>query len=99
MASLSDKMSTGLGWDTFSKATDLQKRLLFTLGAMIVYRLGTFIPLPGINSVALADIFARQSGGILGMFNMFTGGALSRMTLFANRRGFLCEFKARRNFR
>lgn len=83
MASLSDKMSTGLGWDTFSKATDLQKRLLFTLGAMIVYRLGTFIPLPGINSVALADIFARQSGGILGMFNMFTGGALSRMTLFA----------------
>ena len=83
MASLSDKMSTGLGWDTFSKATDLQKRLLFTLGAVIVYRLGTFIPLPGINSVALADIFARQSGGILGMFNMFTGGALSRMTLFA----------------
>ena len=83
MASLSDKMSTGLGWDTFSKATDLQKRLLFTLGAMIVYRLGTFIPLPGINSVALADIFARQSGGILGMFNLFTGGALSRMTLFA----------------
>lgn len=83
MASLSDKMSTGLGWDTFSKATDLQKRLLFTLGAMIVYRLGTFIPLPGINSAALADIFARQAGGILGMFNMFTGGALSRMTLFA----------------
>ncbi|MCQ2913871.1 MAG: preprotein translocase subunit SecY [Alphaproteobacteria bacterium] len=82
MASMND-MSTGLGWETFSKATDLQKRLLFTLGAMIVYRLGTFIPLPGINSSILNDIFARQAGGILGMFNMFTGGALSRMTLFA----------------
>lgn len=80
---LADKMSNGLGWETFSKAKDLQKRLLFTLGAMIVYRLGTFIPLPGINSSVLADIFARQAGGILGMFNMFTGGALSRMTLFA----------------
>lgn len=83
MASHTDKMSTGLGWDTFSKATDLQKRLLFTLGALIVYRVGTFIPLPGINASVLAEIFARQSSGILGMFNMFTGGALSRMTLFA----------------
>ncbi|MBR1777789.1 MAG: preprotein translocase subunit SecY [Alphaproteobacteria bacterium] len=83
MASQIDKMATGLGWETFAKATDLQKRLLFTLGAMIVYRLGTFIPLPGINSFVLEDIFTRQAGGILGMFNMFTGGALSRMTLFA----------------
>ena len=83
MASQFDKMATGFGWETFTKATDLQKRLLFTLGAMVVYRLGTFIPLPGINSVVLEDIFTRQAGGILGMFNMFTGGALSRMTLFA----------------
>ena len=83
MASQTDKMATGLGWETFAKATDLQKRLLFTLGAMIVYRIGTFIPLPGINSTVLEDIFTRQAGGILGMFNMFTGGALSRMTLFA----------------
>lgn len=83
MASQTDKMATGLGWETFSKATDLQKRLLFTLGAMIVYRIGTFIPLPGINATVLEDIFTRQAGGILGMFNMFTGGALSRMTLFA----------------
>ena len=83
MASQMDKMATGLGWETFAKATDLQKRLLFTLGAMVIYRLGTFIPLPGINSVVLEDIFTRQAGGILGMFNMFTGGALSRMTLFA----------------
>lgn len=83
MASQVDRMASGLGWETFAKATDLQKRLLFTLGAMIVYRLGTFIPLPGINSMVLDDIFTRQAGGILGMFNMFTGGALSRMTLFA----------------
>lgn len=83
MASQMDKMATGLGWETFAKATDLQKRLLFTLGAMVIYRLGTFIPLPGINSIVLEDIFTRQAGGILGMFNMFTGGALSRMTLFA----------------
>ena len=83
MASITDKMSTGLSWETFAKAGDLQKRLLFTLGALIVYRLGTFIPLPGINSSVLSEIFTRQSGGILGMFNMFTGGALSRMTLFA----------------
>ena len=83
MASQMDKMATGMGWETFAKATDLQKRLLFTLGAMVIYRLGTFIPLPGINSVVLEDIFTRQAGGILGMFNMFTGGALSRMTLFA----------------
>ncbi len=83
MASQTDKMAAGLGWETFAKATDLQKRLLFTLGAMVVYRLGTFIPLPGINSTVLEDIFTRQAGGILGMFNMFTGGALSRMTLFA----------------
>ncbi|MBR1945691.1 MAG: preprotein translocase subunit SecY [Alphaproteobacteria bacterium] len=83
MASQIDKMATGLGWETFAKATDLQKRLLFTLGAMVIYRLGTFIPLPGINAVVLEDIFTRQAGGILGMFNMFTGGALSRMTLFA----------------
>ena len=80
MASQTDKMATGLGWETFAKATDLQKRLLFTLGAMIVYRIGTFIPLPGINSTVLEDIFTRQAGGILGMFNMFTGGALSSMT-------------------
>ena len=83
MAPQTQKMANGLGWETFAKATDLQKRLLFTLGAMVVYRLGTFIPLPGINATVLEDIFSRQAGGILGMFNMFTGGALSRMTLFA----------------
>ena len=67
----------------FGQARDLKKRLWFTLGALIVYRLGTYIPLPGIDPVALKQLFDQQQGGILGMFNMFSGGALSRMTLFA----------------
>ena len=68
---------------SFGQATDLKKRLWFTLGALIVYRLGTYIPLPGIDPVALKELFDQQQGGILGMFNMFSGGALSRMTVFA----------------
>ena len=67
----------------FGQARDLKKRLWFTLGALIVYRLGTYIPLPGIDPVALKQLFDQQQDGILGMFNMFSGGALSRMTLFA----------------
>ncbi|MEJ6672084.1 MAG: preprotein translocase subunit SecY, partial [Alphaproteobacteria bacterium] len=66
-----------------AKADELRNRLLFTLGALIVYRLGTFIPLPGIDPVALSDVFGQQSSGILGMFDMFSGGALGRMTIFA----------------
>ena len=66
-----------------AKADELKKRLWFTLGALIVYRLGTYLPLPGINPGALADIFSQQSSGILGMFDMFSGGALGRMTIFA----------------
>ncbi|MGB1360862.1 MAG: preprotein translocase subunit SecY [Alphaproteobacteria bacterium] len=62
---------------------ELSSRIFFVLGALIVYRLGTYIPLPGIDAVALKDIFAQQSGGILGMFDMFSGGALSRMSIFA----------------
>ena len=65
------------------QATELRQRILLTLGALIVYRLGTYIPLPGIDSQALDDIFQQNAGGILGMFDMFSGGALSRMTIFA----------------
>lgn len=83
MASMSERMLNSFSMDTLSKATDLKKRLLFTLGALIVYRLGTYIPLPGIDPKALQHIFSQQSGGILGMFDLFTGGALSRMTIFA----------------
>ena len=67
----------------FAKATELQQRLWFTLGALLVYRLGTYIPVPGIDPAALSDLFNNNSGGLLGMFNMMAGGALGRMTIFA----------------
>ena len=76
-------MAAGAGLGALAKADELKKRLWFTLGALIVYRLGTYLPLPGINPGALADIFSQQSSGILGMFDMFSGGALGRMTIFA----------------
>ena len=72
-----------MGLEAFSKATDLKQRLLFTLGALVVYRLGTYIPVPGIDPQALSEIFNRNAGGILGMFDMFSGGSLGRMTIFA----------------
>ncbi len=83
MVSLAEKMAANIDASAFSKATELKKRLWFTVMALIVFRLGTFIPLPGIDPHILADIFARNSNGILGMFNMFAGGALERMTIFA----------------
>src|ERR1700712_4372025 len=67
----------------FQKATDLHKRIWFTLGALLVYRLGTYIPIPGIDPATFAQAFAAQSKGILGMFNMFSGGAVQRMAIFA----------------
>lgn len=83
MASAAEQLAGNFNFGAFSKATELKKRLWFTLGALVVYRLGTYIPLPGIDPVALDDVFSRQSGGIIGMFDMFSGGALSRMTIFA----------------
>ena len=83
MVSLAEKMAANMDVSAFSKATELKKRLWFTVLALIVFRLGTFIPLPGIDPHILSDIFARNSNGILGMFNMFAGGALERMTIFA----------------
>jgi len=83
MASPTDRMAAGAGFGALAKADELKKRLWFTVGALIVYRLGTYLPLPGINPGALADIFSQQSSGILGMFDMFSGGALGRMTIFA----------------
>jgi len=64
-------------------ATELNKRIWFTLGALVVYRLGTYIPLPGIDPTVLADIVRNQSGAIFGMYDMMMGGAFSRMTIFA----------------
>jgi preprotein translocase subunit SecY len=83
MASPADRMAAGAGFGALAKADELKKRLWFTVGALIIYRLGTYLPLPGIDPGALADIFSQQSSGILGMFDMFSGGALSRMTIFA----------------
>ncbi len=83
MPSAAEQLAANMNFGAFSKATELKKRIWFTLGALIVYRLGTYIPLPGIDPVVLKDIFSQQAGGILGMFDMFSGGALGRMTIFA----------------
>jgi preprotein translocase subunit SecY len=83
MASAAEQLAANLNFGVLAKATELQKRIWFTLGALIVYRLGTYIPLPGIDPAGLEAFFQQQSGGILGMFDMFAGGALSRMTIFA----------------
>ena len=83
MASAAERMAASLNLGAFAKATELKNRIWFTLGALIVYRLGTFIPLPGIDPHILSDIFKQQAGGILGLFNVFAGGALERMTIFA----------------
>ncbi|MDB2468931.1 preprotein translocase subunit SecY [Alphaproteobacteria bacterium] len=83
MASSADRMAAGAGFGALAKADELKKRLWFTVGALIIYRLGTYLPVPGIDPGALADIFSQQSSGILGMFDMFSGGALGRMTIFA----------------
>ena len=83
MASAAEQLAANMNFGAFSKATELHKRLLFTLGAMIVYRLGTYIPIPGINADAFAQAFQTQREGILGMVNMFSGGAVERMAVFA----------------
>lgn len=83
MASAAEQLAANMNFGAFSKATDLHKRLLFTLGALIVYRLGTYVPLPGINMIAFEQAFADSSKGIFGMMNMFSGGAVQRMAVFA----------------
>ncbi len=83
MVSAAEQLASNLNFGAFAKAEDLKKRIWFTLCALLVYRLGTFIPIPGINAAAFADAFKTQSSGILGMFNMFAGGAVGRMAIFA----------------
>jgi len=83
MVSAAEQLAANLNFGTFAKAEELKRRLWFTLAALIVYRIGTYIPLPGVNPVAFADAFKQQSGGILGMFNMFAGGAVERLAIFA----------------
>jgi preprotein translocase subunit SecY len=83
MASAAEQLAANMNFGAFQKATDLHKRLWFTLGALIVYRLGTYVPIPGVNIAAFAHAFSGQSKGILGMFNMFSGGAVQRMAVFS----------------
>jgi preprotein translocase subunit SecY len=83
MASAAEQMAANLSWSALGQAKDLQRRILFTLGLLIVYRLGTFIPIPGIDPVQLARFVEQTQGGILGIFNMFGGGALSRMAILS----------------
>ena len=83
MASAAEQLAANLNFSAFAKAEDLKKRIWFTLGALIVYRLGTYIPLPGINPEAYAQAFGQQSTGVLGLFNMFSGGAVQRLAIFA----------------
>jgi len=83
MASAAEQLVSNLNFAAFAKADELKKRIWFTLIALVIYRLGTYIPIPGINPQALADVFRQQQSGILGMFNMFSGGAVGRMAIFA----------------
>ncbi|NCQ22826.1 MAG: preprotein translocase subunit SecY [Rhodobacteraceae bacterium CG17_big_fil_post_rev_8_21_14_2_50_63_15] len=83
MVSAAEQMAANTSWAALGKATDLRKRIFFTLGLLIVYRLGTFIPVPGIDGAALRDFMEGAQASIGGMLSMFTGGALGRMGIFA----------------
>ena len=83
MASAAEQLAAHMNFGQLGKATELKKRLWFTLGALIIYRLGTYIPLPGIDPNILKEIFQGQAGGLLAVFDMFAGGAFGRMTIFA----------------
>src|SRR5204862_1519705 len=83
MASAAEQMAANISLANFAKATDLKKRLWFTIGALIVFRLLSFVPLPGIDPVSLSSLFQRTQGGVLDFFNMFSGGSLQRMSLIA----------------
>ncbi|WP_145104750.1 preprotein translocase subunit SecY [Cereibacter sediminicola] len=83
MASAAEQMAANLSWGALGKATDLRQRIFFTIGLLMVYRLGTYIPVPGIDGSALREFMDTATAGIGGMLNMFTGGAISRMGIFA----------------
>ncbi len=83
MASAAEQLAANLNFSAFAKASELKKRILFTLGALVIYRLGTYLPLPGIDPEALAQAFSQAESGIIGLFNVFAGGAVGRMAIFA----------------
>ena len=83
MASAAEQLASNLNWGAIGKAAELKKRLWFTLGALIVFRVGAYIPVPGVDPAALAEIFAQNSGGIAGMLDVFSGGSIGRMSILA----------------
>ena len=83
MASAAEQLAANINWSAFGKAEELKKRIWFTLGALVIFRLGTYIPLPGINADAFEQAFLGQKQGVLDLFNMFSGGAVQRMAIFA----------------
>jgi len=83
MASAAEQLAANFNFSSFGKATELRQRILFTLGALIVARLGTYIPMPGIDPAELARQLTQQSGGLLDVFNVLAGGAISRMAIFS----------------
>src|SRR5438874_5961913 len=83
MVSAAEQLAANLNFSALGKADELKKRIWFTLGALLVYRFGTYIPLPGIDPNIWEQVFRSQAGGILGMFNMFAGGGIHRMAIFA----------------
>ena len=83
MASAAEQMAANMSWGAFGKATELRQRIFFTIGLLIIYRLGTYIPIPGIDGAALREFMEQAQSGIAGVLGMFTGGALSRMGIFA----------------
>src|SRR5258707_2212392 len=83
MASAAEQLASSLTLGNFNKATELKKRLWFTIGALILFRLLSFVPVPGIDPAAMAELYKTQSGGILDVFNTFSGGALQRFSIVA----------------
>src|SRR2546425_11996022 len=83
MASAAEQLAANLNFSALAKAEELKKRIWFTVGALLVYRFGTYIPLPRIDPSAWDQVFRSQAGGILGMFNMFSACAIHRMAIFA----------------
>ncbi|MEM9795542.1 MAG: preprotein translocase subunit SecY [Pseudomonadota bacterium] len=83
MASAAEQMAANMSWGAFGKAKELRQRILFTIGLLIIYRFGTYIPVPGIDAAALRDFVDQASAGLGGVLNMFTGGAIGRMGVFA----------------
>ena len=83
MASAAEQLASNLNWGAIGKATELKKRLWFTIGALVVFRVGAYIPVPGVDPGALAEIFAQNAGGIAGMLDVFSGGSIGRMSILA----------------